>query len=241
MKKMYLLVFLLVINLLSCTQNTEAYIYHGKDLGLYTEAINSLLWTNGYSFSTDFVKDSEIEIIEEDAYGRILFLYREKYFSGADISFSSLLVCQKSAADKVYYYEDINFIILEQELYTSTLKEFSKNEIDILKIINDWNQELDLEKCIYKDVVNSKEQINFLEEVKNKIAQNHQINNVNVFMLTKNNDQIIFYGYYKYNSNNYYFYGIKTHDEIDIVYSNDYYLYSNELIEFKKSNLWYNN
>ncbi|MDE6661571.1 MAG: hypothetical protein K2J93_07095, partial [Anaeroplasmataceae bacterium] len=65
--------------------------YTGEHPHLYTEAINSLLWTYGHSTAADKFCNSEIEIIEEDEFGRVLFEYNEKYYIG-DLVFSSLLI-----------------------------------------------------------------------------------------------------------------------------------------------------
>ena len=47
------------------------------------------------------------------------------------------------------YYEDVCYIVKEQVNYTPEPdKEFDAEVIDYLKSINDWNKELDLEKCL---------------------------------------------------------------------------------------------
>ena len=53
--------------------------YKGEYPDLYTVAINSILWNNGHSYGADKAVDSNIEVIETDEYGRILFSYYEKY------------------------------------------------------------------------------------------------------------------------------------------------------------------
>ena len=105
MKRIILIILLIsTIPLTSCGY-TE---YSGDDSDLYTVAINSVLYLNGYSWGADFECDPSIEIIDEDNYGRIMFSYYEKYYKGANIAFSALIVCQNSNEKEVFYYEDIN-------------------------------------------------------------------------------------------------------------------------------------
>ena len=73
MKKLSALVLLLVLTLLILTGCYSG--YSGEHTDLYTVAINSILWTFGHSFGADFPMNSEIEIIEQDQYGRTLFTY----------------------------------------------------------------------------------------------------------------------------------------------------------------------
>ena len=61
-----------------------------------------------------------------------MFTYYEKYYKGADVSFSTLIICQYSNEEEVYYYEDINYIVKEQALYSPNLNEFSDEEIEYL-------------------------------------------------------------------------------------------------------------
>lgn len=135
--------------------------YSGNYPDLYTVAINSLLWNKGHSDKIDRFCDSEINILEKDEIGRILYIYYEDYYDGGTISFSSLIIAQYLADDYVYYYEDCNYLIKEQEFYADELSEFSREEIEELKKANDWDKELDLSKCIKKQVVREKQGLPF--------------------------------------------------------------------------------
>lgn len=53
--------FLLFLN--SCSYNG----YSGGYSDLYTVAVNSVLWLNGYSWGADFECDPQIEKIDEDS------------------------------------------------------------------------------------------------------------------------------------------------------------------------------
>ena len=104
-------IFILLI-LTGCTYKG----YTGDYSNLYTVAINSILWNNGHSFSADKYINPHIEIIDEDMYGRVMFTYYEKYYAGANISFSALIICQNSNDKYVFYYEDVNS--LKSKYYT---------------------------------------------------------------------------------------------------------------------------
>ncbi len=100
MKKLLLMVMLIfTICLTSCNYKG----YSGNHSDLFSAATNSVLYLNGYSWKADYKCDPRIEIIEEDNYGRILFSYYEKYYKGANISFSSLIICQGSNAEEVFF------------------------------------------------------------------------------------------------------------------------------------------
>ena len=107
----------------------------------------------------DYECDPQIEIIEEDVFGRTMFIYYEKYYKGADISFSTLIICQDSNEKEVFFYEDINYIIKEQKLYSQNIENFTDGEIAYLKLINDWNKEINYDKCVKKDISKSKRKI----------------------------------------------------------------------------------
>ena len=76
MKKIILILLLIfVFILISCGYSG----YSGNRSDLFSVAINSVLYLNGYSWEADFQCDPNIEIIEEDKYGRTMFSYYEKY------------------------------------------------------------------------------------------------------------------------------------------------------------------
>lgn len=114
MRKLCAIALLLVLTLLILTGCYSG--YSGEHIDLYTVAINSLLWTNGWSMGYEARIDSEITILEQDSYGRVLFEYSESLFASG-VSFSSIVVMQNCSDNFVYYYEDINFVSKEKEAY----------------------------------------------------------------------------------------------------------------------------
>ncbi len=147
-----ILVFALCSTLIGCVP----FKYSGEHSDLYTVAINSLLWIGGFGMQADFPCDPEIEIIEIDECGRILFTYSEETYSDTFAS-ANVLILQATKGNLVYFYEDHNFIIERKKLYSDfSFGEFDEQEIADLKEKNDWNKELNLEKCIVKEVSFSK-------------------------------------------------------------------------------------
>jgi len=118
--------------------------YHGDYPELYSAAINSILGSSGYAHSErDY--DSEITVIEEDDYGRTLFLYYENNI----VSTYSLVISQKSDDEYTYFYPDYNFI-------SANKNDFQEAEIEELKEKNDWDTEIDTDKCIRAIIVRKK-------------------------------------------------------------------------------------
>ena len=131
--------------------------YSGERTDLYTVAVNSVLWNTGHSSGADRYYDSEIKILETDTYGRVLYTYYEK--THETLAFSSLIISQHSSDGYVYYYEDYNYLIKEQKLYSGELRQFSQEETENLKTLNDWGKEPDLNKCTKKEIIRDKQHI----------------------------------------------------------------------------------
>ncbi len=249
MKKILFLLLLPIFALFFSTGCTYKG-YSGDYSDLYTVAINSVLWNNGHSFSADKYANPQIEIIDKDTYGRTLFMYYEKYYAGADISFSSLIICQKSTDKEVFYYEDDNYIIKEQLLYAQNIEKFGNEEIEQLKAANDWNQEINLDKCVKKEIIKRKQSIPNEQEVKNKVIDNFHLKNgeysLFIDFLTGNSydSNFIIYGYIRKNENDgIYFIGLVERDEesflkLSILVPLNGYDYKTEFIEFKEKNNW---
>ena len=240
-------VVLLIIFILAAFTGCRYKEYSGKYVDLYTVAINSVLWTNGHSFSADKYTDSQIEVIEKDMYGRTLFTYYEKYYAGADISFSALIICQSSNENEVFYYENINFIVKHQDLYTQNLKSFEAKEIEALKAENDWNKEIKLDKCVKKEMTKSKPSVPHEEEIKNKVIDEFHLkegkNSIFITYLTKSSidSNYIVYGYiYRAGI---YFVGLVESDggtvkNISFFVPTNTFNYKDDFVKFKEANNW---
>ncbi len=250
MKKIinFIFVTFILIVLVGCYDG-----YSGDYPNLYTVAINSVLWNNGNSYSADWYTDPKIEIIDEDRYGRTMFTYYEKHYAGADMSFSSLVICQHSNEKEVFYYEDVNYIIKQQPETGNIeyLNDFEEEEIEQLKIANDWNQKINLDKCIKKEITKDKPDIPHEKEIKNKIVNQFHLNNksyslfVDFLTNDSNNKNFIIYGFIRMDGNGIYFIGLveinnNSIEKINFLVPSNVYDYKTEFIEFKKANNWWN-
>ena len=241
-----LLQILILVFLTGCTYNG----YSGDRSDLYTVAINSVLWNNGHSFSADKYINPQIEIIDEDLYGRTMFTYHEKYYASANISFSALIICQASDEKDVFYYEDVNYIIKEQELYTRNLIGFEDEEIEKLKASNDWNLEINYDKCVKKEITTSKPTILYEKEIEAKIAGQFDLISgeyalfVNYLTSDSEDSDFIIYGYIsKSDEDGIYFIGLVERDgdlleELHLLVPLNVFDYKTEFIEFKRINNW---
>ena len=75
-------------------------------------------------------------ILEKDSYGRILYEYTaENIITGQ--AQTALVICQKIDGDYVYFYED----------YCYLLGDYTEEQIDYLKVRNDWGYALNEKLC----------------------------------------------------------------------------------------------
>ena len=133
--------------------------YRGDYPELFTVAMNSLLGATGLTLHMR--PDPMITIMEEDNYGRVLFLYAE----GGEVNTLSLLISQKSDDRHVYFYPHYNFISFEtfeemsfwvgpsRELRLDRFHPEVIEKIGELKEVNDWNQELNLDIAVRARIV----------------------------------------------------------------------------------------
>ena len=216
--------------------------YSGPHADLYTVAINSVLWNCGHSRKTDFFKDSEIEIIETDEFGRTLYRYEETCYNLRSLWFSALIVSQYTFDDQVYYYEDFNYIVKDRDISRT----FEQDEIEQLKAINDWGKPLNADKCIGKTITNSKPKNAAAEAVKDKLIKEYNLSFGNYgssidYLTEDNNSNIIFYGVIEQrNGEDYIFFVafVSADGDIKLFTPSDLYNYNEELKAFKEENGW---
>ena len=124
--------------------------YSGEHVDLYTVAINSMFASVGYASNGEARYDSIIEIIEKDQYGRTLFYYDEE-----DDNYA-ILIMQKSSDGFAYFYEDLcyeTYKVEDRYAFYNDPPDFATMDFSILKERNDWNKEIDEEKCVKKPFV----------------------------------------------------------------------------------------
>ena len=246
MKKLSALVLLLVLTLLILAGCYSG--YSGEHADLFTVAIHSLLWNNGHSMGADFVRDSEIEILDIDPYGRILFTYYESYYLGTELSFSALIICQSSNEQYARYYENVNFIIKEQIGRTDSVYKFENEEIEQLKLINDWNKPLNLEKCIKKELITQKPSVPHAKELESIALDKIEVvdDEIIIDFLTydSNKNDYLIYGYVRtYPIPTEFFIGLVEIEngkikDVHFLQPTNVFDYQAELVEFKNAHGW---
>ena len=141
------------------------FFYNDGYPDLCTEAANSLFDV--------FMPTAKCYPVEEDSHGRTLFVFtdtsaivNERMYGGEYIV--ALLVCQRSIDGIVYYYPDYNFIFKKwtgkytpidygidtNGLVKDAIDQFSFDEIDGLKTVNDWGTPVDFSSCVSQVIVN---------------------------------------------------------------------------------------
>ena len=252
-KAKFTLAVLLLVILSSCSLDCAYKEYSGEYTDLYTVAVNSVLWVNGYSWGADFKRAPQIEKIDEDNYGRVMFFYQERNYKGSEIWFSALVVCQASNDSEVFYYENEGYIIKGRtSIARNTAEVFNAEDIEYLKSINDWNTELDYAKSVKKAIIKNKPSIPNEKEIEKRVMDEFNLNDekCSVFMdyLTNNSDdsKFLIYGYIRMKtsgSDDIAFVGLAEKENDSIVKLNvfvpsDVYDYKAEFMAFKQANNW---
>jgi len=121
-----------------------------------------------------YTVDSNSIVIDEDEYGRRMFIYWGDSNLGAETWMSNapvyaILISQKTEGGYVYYYPDFNFFLLkgiplkaeiahdEEETIKYILSHDLEDEIEQLKTLNDWGRPLDESKWISIQVMSRAE------------------------------------------------------------------------------------
>ena len=219
---------------------------------LYTVAMHSLLWTNGFSQQSDYSTSPEIRVLETDSYGRIMFSYSESRFSGGEIAFTAVLICQKTTDQTVWFYPDYNFITIKKDPYGAGTSELSENQLSQLKESNDWEKKLNLESCVQKEVRDFKESVPLEKGKSNAFFQEllsrkyGEIGNCSIkYMTADDYGRTICYGWADLRSTHkkQYFAILLNSDltvdlETGFYNPTDFYSYQDELHDFKTQNHW---
>mgnify|MGYP006967403959 CR=1 FL=1 len=83
--------------------------YRGEHRDLYTVAVHNIFAIYGYESNGEVSYDPDIQIIETDDYGRVLFFYSERYdgYTGDGVDYGMAVVIMQSSRDGyVWYYRD---------------------------------------------------------------------------------------------------------------------------------------
>ena len=117
--------------------------YGGDNMELYTIAAFSIPYADRTG--------TKIRTIEEDQYGRVLFLvsFRSSgfYYQSEYEKMYAYAVCQKSDEERTYYYEDDCFLLyLTEDMFT-------ESEQNKLKELNDWDKPLNEAKMTSRQII----------------------------------------------------------------------------------------
>ena len=241
-----LLVACLVLPLCSCGNHNNKI----KNPDLYTVAIHSLLWNNGFSMQTERYCAPQISILETDEYGRIMFSYQESALSGKVVSLSGYLICQYADDQFVYYYPEEQFLSAPIDIETKQAVSFTDSQIAELKQKNDWGKELNLEQCVKREIVKKKEPLP--KEITEKVTKeflSEQLEGISLFgvryLTSDDYGRIISYGWasFEIETEKQYFVMLFNPDftydsETFFLIPSDHYDYQTELKSFKERNHW---
>lgn len=182
MKKILLRASSLCLILVIFLTSLSGCIINKKYKGPYPE-LCSVAWANlvdvrGYWSEGELSGNPDVEVIETDSYGRVLFSYSErKDYPDGKGGYKEgiyLLVMQSKDADAVRYYPEdcYRFVKVERVEYREKYT-VDPEVIDELKLFNDWEKPIDNSKCDSTEIVNEKPEGNikngendaFLEEI----------------------------------------------------------------------------
>jgi len=157
MKKIirYLMVMTLVPLITSCR---DLYLYQGNDPELYSIALESVIGSRSYVMN-------QVLRIEEDAYGRVLFAFfgENIYVMNNDQEAAiAIVIAQKTDSNFAHYYDSSNATSvisihnLDEELTLKLLESyFDEEDIEELKVKNDWNKPIN-DKLLFRTEVTRK-------------------------------------------------------------------------------------
>lgn len=146
--------FSLIPLLVSC-RDTD--IYNGKDPELHSVALESIVGSRSDRMN-------EVFRIEEDSYGRVLFAFfgTNLYwtFNGRE-DILAIVIAQKTDGDFVYYYDSVNVMAVSVDQLNERLtlnllvSYFDEEDIEELKVKNDWNKPIN-DKLLFETKVTRK-------------------------------------------------------------------------------------
>lgn len=137
------------------------YHYKGNHIELFSVATNNLFGAKGYKVFEFADFHPFIDVLETDDYGRTLFFFTEDTGQLSPTSGSAfgtaIFVMQKSDDEFVYFYQDDCYIPYRMPKELNAVPEnyrddLPKEQIEKLKEHNDWNKEINLEKCTKAEI-----------------------------------------------------------------------------------------
>ena len=155
MKKIirYFIVMTLIPMIISCH---DFNVYYDNESELHSVALESIIGSRSYNMN-------QVLRIEEDSYGRVLFAFygANLYWTNDQARLLAIVVAQRVDSDYAYYYDSINAIAIYvdqlNEKLTESLREsyFDEEDIEELKVKNDWNKPMN-NKLLFRTEVTRK-------------------------------------------------------------------------------------
>jgi len=157
------IVLVIIISLTGCYNPKK---FRNPIIGAYIVQIENSL----FGVSSESFRDTKYIVIEEDDFGRKMYLFVGKTWATVDYvqdneeKVLSILIQQKTDNEFVYYYDDFCFIVEkfdnsinwnvdDQYFLNVTYSEIANEEIERLMANNDWNKPINEEKCIKKPIL----------------------------------------------------------------------------------------
>lgn len=152
MKKTKIIACILLLTFVTFGLTACLVFYSGPHLELYSVAVNNIFGADGFGDDGEAPPDPTIDIIEVDDYGRVLFFYNEYPNYSKQRFRTAIVIMQRydNPDDYVYYYQDdcyLPYLGNETPYPVGYRNFFSEDDVTALKELNDWNKELNLDKC----------------------------------------------------------------------------------------------
>ena len=151
LKKSKILALILVLVFCTAFSGCVYKGYTGENPELCSIAWASVPTLFGYRSNGEAVYDAEVNILQTDDYGRVLYSYNES----RDGNTFFLLIMQYKDDLNAYYYDDDCYLFIHLESKDSPL-DLTDSEIQALKEANDWGKPIDQSKCTSTQIVTKK-------------------------------------------------------------------------------------
>ena len=131
------------------------YGYKGPHPDMFSLILANCPETRGYWSDGEIWGDPEIEVIERDSFGRVLFYYtEERYYlekKGVYIA-----VMQSADGESVSYYSEDCYIYVLAEVNEDGYA-FDDETVSTLKELNDWEKPIDEARCSRTEIRDERE------------------------------------------------------------------------------------
>ena len=244
MKKVFILLLTLILSLCSLVSCEDLSHFGPPVLAYYVP-----------TFGTPDTKDLITHELDEDEYGRILFIFwtNGSHHTGYGYNENDvvLAIMQKSDRSNVYFYEDSFFIILPDGKDPESI-DVNSQEILELKEANDWGKELNESKLSKREIKITFDLYYFPRlpawcdhnsDYGKKMLKDfeyvHSFNDSKGFFYDCDGEKLLYWVYAESDEGRKNYFCICTSDnQYSYMEITDIYSYQEDLAEFKKANGW---